>query len=186
MSRIGRKPIEIPKGVTVTVKDHDVTVKGPVGSLTRTFHDLVTITREGDTLLVTRANDEPQARALHGLSRALLANMVTGVEKGFEKKLEFTGVGWRANLQGRDLALSIGFSHPVNVKAPDGITFKVDTYSKPPYGSMPLITISGADKELVGQVAADIRGLRPPEPYLGKGIAYQGEHIRRKAGKTAK
>ncbi len=187
MSRIGRNPITIPNGVEVIVDDNNkVTVKGPKGTLVRELHPDMTIVREGNVLRVQRPSDDKEHRSLHGLTRTLLANMVEGVTKGFEKKLRAVSVGWRANVQGKKLVLNVGFSHPVEIDPPAGIEFKAETVPHPPFGTVPLITVSGIDKELVGQVAASIRSIRKPEPYLGKGIQYDGENIRRKAGKTAK
>ena len=179
MSRIGRKPVTVPKGVTVTVNGNEVKVKGPKGELARAFREEVSIKQEDGTLHVERRGDERQVRALHGLSRALLNNMVVGVSTGFSKVLQIEGVGYRAELKGKDLVMALGYSHPVVVPPPQGITFAVDEKAR-------TITISGPDKEQVGQVAADIRKWRKPEPYKGKGLRYQGEHIRRKAGKAGK
>ena len=179
MSRIGRAPIAVPAGVNVTIADGNVvTVKGPLGELTQTFHKQLTIKQEGAELLVTRPNDEKENRALHGLTRTLLANMVEGVTKGFEKKLEIVGVGYRAEKSGKRLNLGLGYSHPVYFEEENGITFLVPDSTT--------IIVKGIDKQAVGQMAAVIRAKRPPEPYLGKGIKYAGEHIRRKAGKTGK
>jgi large subunit ribosomal protein L6 len=178
MSRVGRQPIALPKNVEITLGDgNNVSVKGPKGQLQRQFPTTITLTREDEQILVARPNDEGKQRALHGLSRSLLNNMVVGVTDGFTKTLEVQGVGYRAQLQGSNLQLALGFSHPVIVAPPQGITFAVEG---------PRILISGIDKELVGQVAANIRKLRPPEPYKGKGIRYQGERVRRKAGKAGK
>lgn len=178
MSRIGRKPVPIPPGVEVIIdEDNRVIVKGPKGQLERTFPKPIRFTRENGTVVVTRPDDERQHRALHGLCRTLLDNMVVGVSQGFTKTLEIQGVGYRAQLQGNNLQLSLGFSHPVVVEPPPGISFEVD-------GAR--IHVRGIDKERVGQVAANIRRLRPPEPYKGKGIRYLGERVRRKAGKTGK
>lgn len=179
MSRIGRKPVTVPKGVTVTVNGNEVKVKGPKGELARAFREEVSIKQEDGTLHVERHGDERQVRALHGLTRALLNNMVVGVSTGFSKVLQIEGVGYRAELKGKDLVMALGYSHPVVVPPPQGITFAVDEKAR-------TITISGPDKEQVGQVAADIRKWRKPEPYKGKGLRYQGEHIRRKAGKAGK
>ena len=179
MSRIGRKPVPVPEGVTVTIDGNEVKVKGPKGELARTFRSEVTVKHEGDQLMVTRSGDERLVRALHGLSRALLSNMVLGVSNGFSKVLQIEGVGYRAEIKGKDLVMALGFSHPVTVTPPTGITFAVEEKTR-------LITISGADKELVGQVAADVRAWRKPEPYKGKGLRYQGEFVRRKAGKAGK
>ncbi|HEY5684620.1 MAG TPA: 50S ribosomal protein L6 [Acidimicrobiia bacterium] len=178
MSRIGKMPVTVPKGVEIRVDGGNVTVKGPKGELARRFHDRVAITLEDDVASVNRVDDTRESRALHGLSRALLANMVTGVSEGYRKDLEIVGVGYRAALKGQDLEMQLGFSHPVSVLAPEGVTFEVPEPTK--------VTVSGIDKELVGQVAADIRKLRPPEPYKGKGIRYAGEHVRRKAGKAGR
>ncbi|HLF02852.1 MAG TPA: 50S ribosomal protein L6 [Anaerolineales bacterium] len=179
MSRIGRKVVPVPKGVTVSINGNEVKVKGPKGELTRAFRPEVSVKQEGDELKVERSNDERLVRALHGLSRALLNNMVTGVSNGFSKVLQIEGVGYRAEMKGKDLVMALGFSHPVTVTPPAGIAFVVDEKAR-------TITISGADKELVGQVAADVRGWRKPEPYKGKGLRYQGEFVRRKAGKAGK
>lgn len=176
MSRIGRMPIEIPAGVTIDYKDNVMTVKGPKGELTRTFHPDINIAVEGNVITVTRPSDQKEHRSLHGLTRALVANMVTGVSAGFTKTLEITGVGYRAAKQGDKLALTLGFSHPVEMEAPAGITIDVPAPNK--------IVVSGADKEVVGAVAANIRKWREPEPYKGKGIRYEGEVVRRKAGKA--
>lgn len=178
MSRIGKKPVQIPAGVTVTVEDTTVTVKGSKGELVRTFSDLLTIKQEGEELVVERNDETTASNAQQGLTRTLLHNMVVGVSEGFEKKLELTGVGYRAALKGTDLDLSLGYSHPVIYKAPEGISFEVPDNTH--------ITVKGISKERVGQVAAEIRMKRPPEPYKGKGIHYEGEHIRRKLGKAAK
>ncbi len=178
MSRVGKSPIPVPSGVDVTVNGADVTVKGPKGTLSRTVPGAIAIRQEGDTLLVERPDDERQTRALHGLVRSLVNNMVVGVSQEFSKELEIIGTGYRAALQGSTLDLSLGFSHPVKVDAPEGITFEVPVPTR--------IVIRGVDKEQVGQVAADIRALRKPEPYKGKGVRYLGEHVARKAGKTAK
>ena len=178
MSRIGRQPIPVPANVQVTLgDDNNVAVKGPKGELHRQFPATITLSREEDQLVVTRPNDEGKQRALHGLSRSLLNNMVVGVTTGFTRTLEVQGVGYRAVLQGTNLQLALGFSHPVIVTAPEGIAFTVEG---------PRIHIAGIDKERVGQVAANIRKLRPPEPYKGKGIRYSGEKVRRKAGKAGK
>ena len=178
MSRIGKKPVQIPSGVTVTVDGTHVSVKGSKGELSRVFSDLVSIAHEGDELLVTCVDETSESNAQQGLTRTLIHNMVTGVSEGFEKKLELTGVGYRAMLKGRDLELSLGYSHPVLYSAPAGITFEVPDNTH--------ISVKGISKEQVGQVAAEIRSKRPPEPYKGKGIHYAGEHIRRKLGKAAK
>lgn len=176
MSRVGRMPIEIPAGVTVTQNEHTLTVKGAKGELTRTFHPDINIAVEENVITVTRPSDGKEHRSLHGLTRALVANMVTGVHEGFNKTLEINGVGYRAAKQGNKLALTLGFSHPVEMEAPAGITIDVPAPNK--------IVVSGADKEVVGAVAADIRKWRKPEPYKGKGIRYEGEVVRRKAGKA--
>ena len=179
MSRIGKSPIPVPSGVDITVTGNHITVKGPKGTLERALPGDVTIRREGDSLVVDRPNDERQSRALHGLSRSLLSNMVVGVTDGFSKELEIIGVGYRATAAGPGtLDLALGFSHPVQVKAPEGVTFEVPAPNR--------ISVKGIDKELVGQVAADIRAIRKPEPYKGKGVRYQGEYVARKAGKTGK
>ena len=176
MSRVGRMPIEIPAGVTVSQNEHTLTVKGAKGELTRTFHPDINITVENNVITVTRPSDGKEHRSLHGLTRALVANMVTGVHEGFTKTLEINGVGYRAAKQGNKLALTLGFSHPVEMEAPAGITIDVPAPNK--------IVVTGADKEVVGAVAADIRKWRKPEPYKGKGIRYEGEVVRRKAGKA--
>ena len=178
MSRIGRKPIVIPAGVTVTVDEaaHTVAVKGPKGSLNSNYHPLMTVKVEGNEVLVTRPNDEPEARSLHGLTRTLLHNMIVGVEKGYTKELEVNGVGYRAQKQGKQLIMNLGYSHPVVVDEIDGITIDVPAQNK--------IVISGIDKQKVGQFAAEVRGKRPPEPYKGKGIKYTTEVLRHKEGKT--
>jgi large subunit ribosomal protein L6 len=186
MSRIGKKPIPVPAGVEVRIDGSHIEVKGPKGTLTRNLHPDMIVSLEGSVLQVSRPSDEQQHKALHGLTRTLVANMVEGVTKGYEKKLEAVAVGWRASVNGQKLVLNLGFSHPVEIEPPTGIQFTTATVAHPPYGTVPLITISGIDKEVVGQVAASIRKLREPEPYLGKGIQYVGEKIRRKAGKTAK
>jgi len=176
MSRVGKAPILIPSDVDVTVRGQDVSVKGPKGSLERTFNDRVRISVEGGVATVERFDDQRESRALHGLSRALLANMVVGVKDGFRKELSIVGVGYRANLQGSALELQVGYSHPVKIDAPKGISFEVPNPTH--------VVVSGIDKELVGQVAADVRKVRPPEPYKGKGIRYVDEYVRRKAGKA--
>ena len=176
MSRVGRMPIEIPAGVTVTQNENTLTVKGAKGELTRTFHPDINIAVEENVITVTRPSDGKEHRSLHGLTRALVANMVTGVHEGFTKTLEINGVGYRAAKQGNKLALTLGFSHPVEMEAPAGIKIDVPAPNK--------IVVSGADKEVVGAVAADIRKWRKPEPYKGKGIRYEGEVVRRKAGKA--
>ena len=178
MSRIGTMPVTIPSGVDVTIDGTTVTVKGKKGELTRTFQPTMIIKQEGDAIVITPADEERQTNAFWGLTRSLINNMVIGVSEGFEKKLELVGVGYRAALKGRDLELQLGYSHPVLVKAPEGITFEVPSQNE--------ITVSGSSKEQVGQVAADIRKWRKPEPYKGKGIRYVGEYVRRKAGKAGK
>jgi large subunit ribosomal protein L6 len=176
MSRIGRLPISVPKGVSISIDGNTVKVKGPKGELARTFADGISIGQDGDTLNVTRASDETNHKSLHGLSRSLLANMVEGVTKGYQKTLEISGVGYKAEVKPFGLQLALGFSHIIQFKAPVGVKL---TAPQPT-----VVVIDGADKEKVGQVAAEIRNLRPPEPYKGKGIKYQGEVIRRKAGKA--
>jgi large subunit ribosomal protein L6 len=179
VSRIGRKPIPIPSGVDVRLDGPHVLVSGPKGTLERQLVPEITVSREGDTLVVTRPSDERQHRALHGLTRTLVANMVTGVSDGFARELEIVGVGYRATAQGPTrLELALGFSHPVHVEAPEGITFEVPSPTR--------VTVRGSDKELVGQVAANIRKIRKPEPYKGKGVRYAGERVLRKAGKAGK
>ena len=179
MSRIGKSPISVPAGVDVTIVGGRVSVKGPKGQLERELPPTITVRQDGETLLVERPDDERQNRALHGLVRSLVHNMVVGVTQGFSKELEIVGVGYRANARGPDaMELALGFSHPVNIKAPEGITFEVPAPTR--------IVVSGIDKEKVGQVAADIRAWRKPEPYKGKGVRYAGEVVRRKAGKTGK
>ena len=178
MSRIGKAPITVPLGVEVTIAGRTVTVKGPKGTLTREVPGEITVRKEESTLLVERPNDERQNRAMHGLSRTLVNNMVVGVTEGFAKELDIVGVGYRAEAQGQNLRLALGFSHPVIVPAPDGITFEVPAQTK--------IIVKGIDKELVGQVAADIRAIRKPEPYKGKGVRYANERVLRKAGKAGK
>ena len=179
MSRIGKQPITVPSGVDVTIAGAHVTVKGPKGQLEHEIVGGVTVERDGDTLVVTRVDDTRSNRSLHGLQRTLINNMVVGVSEGFAKELEIVGVGYRAQAQGRDaIELALGFSHPVHVHAPDGITFEVPQPTR--------IIVRGFDKQLVGQVAADIRKIRKPEPYKGKGVRYAGERIVRKAGKSAK
>jgi large subunit ribosomal protein L6 len=178
MSRIGKQPVPIPSAVQVQVDGSAVTVKGPKGELRREVHPDMRLTLDDGKLIVTRPSDQPKHRALHGLTRALLANMVLGVENGFKKTLELQGVGYRAQQMGKNIQIAVGFSHPVDVPAPAGITLEVEGTSR--------IHVQGIDKELVGQVAAEIRGIRPPEPYKGKGIRYEGEHVRRKAGKAGK
>ncbi len=179
MSRIGRAPITIPAGVTVDIAEGNVvTVKGPKGTLTQTFNARMSIKLEAGVLTVTRPTDEKEDRAAHGLTRTLLNNMVVGVTNGYEKKLEIVGVGYKAEKRGTKLVLSLGYSHPVSFEEGNGVTFDVPDANT--------IIVKGYDKQVVGQIAAEIRGKRPPEPYLGKGVKYTGEHIRRKAGKTGK
>lgn len=186
MSRIGRKPIAVPAGVDIKLEGTRITVKGPKGTLTRELHPDMQISLEGGVLTVNRPSEEQQHKALHGLTRTLVSNMVEGVTKGYEKRLKAVSVGWRANVQGQKLVLNVGYSHPIEIDPPAGVEFKTEMTVHPPYGNVPLIIISGIDKEAVGQMAASIRKIREPEPYLGKGIQYVGEVIRRKAGKTAK
>jgi large subunit ribosomal protein L6 len=171
-------PIDIPSGISVELDGYHVTVKGPNGMLERSFSPLINIAKESEQILVTRDSDEKNVRALHGTTRAVIQNMVTGIHTGFTKILEIRGVGYKAELEGKNLVINVGFSHSVHVEAPEGIEFDVTEKNR-------IITIKGANKEIVGQVAADIRKIRPPEPYKGKGIRYKGERVRRKAGKTA-
>jgi large subunit ribosomal protein L6 len=179
MSRIGRLPIPVPSGVDVAIDGQTVSVKGPKGSLSHTVAAPIAVERTEDGVLqVTRPNDERQARALHGLSRTLIANMITGVTEGYSKTLEIVGVGYRVQARGSDLEFALGYSHPVPVRAPDGITFTVEAPTR--------LRVTGIDKQQVGQVAANIRKLRKPDPYKGKGVRYQGEVIKRKVGKTGK
>ena len=179
MSRIGKAPIAVPSGVDVSVADRHITIKGPKGTLERDLPGTITVRQDGGELLVERPDDQRQTRAMHGLVRSLVNNMVIGVTDGFSKELEIIGVGYRATAKGADaLDLALGFSHPVEVKAPAGITFEVPSPNR--------IDVKGTDKEVVGQVAADIRKLRKPEPYKGKGVRYVGEHVVRKAGKSGK
>jgi large subunit ribosomal protein L6 len=178
MSRIGQAPIPIPEGVEVSVLGYQVTVKGPKATLELMHHPDITVRVDEGNVLVTRRSDDREHRALHGLTRSLVANMVHGVTQGFSKVLEIQGVGYRAAAKGKNIELSVGYSHPVPVEAPEGITFTVESPTR--------IVVSGADKQAVGQVAADIRAHRPPDPYKGKGIRYEGEYVRRKAGKAAK
>ena len=178
MSRIGKLPITVPAGVEVTIDGATVTVKGAKGELTRTFPEIITIKQEGDELIVERPDDSREAKSYHGLVRSLVANMVEGVSNGFTKKLQLVGVGYRAALKGKDLEMQLGFSHPVVVEAPENIAFEVPSQTE--------IIVSGPSKEQVGQVAANIRKWRKPEPYKGKGIRYEGEYVRRKVGKAGK
>lgn len=178
MSRIGQAPIEVPDGVDITITSGKVTVKGPKGQLERALPDEITITNQDGVLTVERSNDVRETKALHGLYRSLVFNMVEGVTKGYERTLEIHGVGYRAQKQGNDLELSVGFSHPVKQTAPPGIEFDVPQPTR--------IIVKGIDKELVGQIAAEIRAIKKPEPYKAKGIRYEGEHVRRKSGKAAK
>ena len=179
MSRIGRMPVEVPQGVTVNIKGTYVHVKGPKGQMEHTFPASMKISLKDGEVIVERPSDERTHRALHGMTRAIINNMVVGVDKGFEKVLEINGVGYRAELSGKKLVINVGYSHPVEVEPPDGIIFEVEPRAR-------LIKIQGYDKAAVGQVAADIRKIRPPEPYKGKGIKYIDERIRRKAGKAGK
>lgn len=176
MSRIGKKPLTVPQGVTVAIEGSTVTVKGPRGELRRTFHPDMGFTLDNGVLTVTRPSDEPQHRALHGLSRALVANMVEGVTQGYRKQLEITGVGYKAEVRPYGLLFSLGYSHPIEYRAPAGVKLTAPQPTQ--------VVVEGADKEIVGQVAAEIRSLRKPEPYKGKGVKYAGEQIRRKAGKA--
>ena len=178
MSRIGRKPITVPAGVEVAIDGSSVTVKGPKGTLSGTFNSNMTIAMDAGVITVTRPDDEKENRSLHGLTRTLIANMVEGVSNGYSKTLDIVGIGYRANLQGKDLVLSVGYSHTVTIAAPEGITIACPSPNQ--------IVVSGADKQVVGQIAAEIRGVRPPEPYKGKGIRYSDEHVRRKEGKAGK
>ncbi|GLU49307.1 50S ribosomal protein L6 [Nocardiopsis ansamitocini] len=178
MSRIGRLPVSVPKGVEVTIDGQDVKVKGPKGELKHTVTLPITVEQENGEITVARSDDKPETRSLHGLTRALIANLIEGTSKGYSKTLEIHGVGYRVMARGSNLEFALGFSHPVVVEPPEGITFKVE---KPT-----LLHIEGIDKQLVGQVAANIRSLRKPDPYKAKGVRYKGEHIRRKAGKAGK
>jgi large subunit ribosomal protein L6 len=179
VSRIGRMPVVVPDGVKIAIDGSHVEVKGPKGTLERNFRPEIAIEMKDGSVVLDRPSDSPQMRAFHGLSRALLNNMVLGVSQGYEKTLEIQGVGYRPELDGKVLILQVGYSHPVRVDPPDGISFEVDTRAR-------TIKVQGIDKELVGQVAADIRKVRKPEPYKGKGIRYLGEYVRRKAGKAGK
>ncbi len=178
MSRIGKRPIPVPKNVTVTITSQNVAVKGPKGELARALPAEVEVVQEGDTIQVNRRNDSRVARQRHGLSRTLVANMVEGVSQGFQRRLEIQGVGYRAQVQGRNLVLSVGYSHPVQIEPPEGIQIAVENNTN--------VVVSGINKEIVGNIAARIRAVRPPEPYKGKGIRYAGEVVRRKAGKAGK
>lgn len=178
MSRIGKQPITVPAGVDVTIDGTTVTVKGPKGELTRSFPEIMIIKREGDDIIVERPDDSRDAKAFHGLVRTLIANMVEGTANGFSKKLQLVGVGYRAALKGKDLEMQLGYSHPVIMECPENITFEVPSQTE--------IVVSGISKEQVGQVAANVRAWRKPEPYKGKGIRYEGEHVRRKVGKAGK
>lgn len=177
MSRIGRKPIPVPAGVNVAIEPERVTVNGPKGELSERIHRDITVAQEGEELVVTRPTDRGEHRALHGLTRSLVANMVEGVTSGFEKRLEIQGVGYRAQLKGKDLELALGYSHPVAIRAPSGIEFEVPQPTR--------IVVRGISKQLVGETAANIRKQRKPEPYKGKGIRYEGEYVARKVGKRA-
>ena len=179
MSRIGRLPIDIPNGVQVNLNGSDVSVKGPKGEMKRLFSSSIGITLENNQLSFTRNSENPADRAMHGTTRAVLANMIHGVSKGFEVVLEVEGVGYRAEMDGKNLALFVGYSHPVKMEPPAGVTFETDAKTRQ-------IKVSGFDKELIGQIAANIRKVRPPEPYHGKGLRYLGERVRRKAGKAGK
>ena len=181
MSRIGRLPVAVPDSVQVAILGSDVTIKGPKGEMKRTFSSRINVAfdQEGKQIIVTRQNDEPAVRALHGTTRALIQNMVTGVSTGFTITLEIDGVGYRAEMDGTTLVLNLGYSHPIRIEPADGVSFETETKTRQ-------VRIMGHDREVIGQIAADIRKLRPPEPYLGKGIHYLGERIRRKAGKAGK
>ncbi|WP_375480587.1 50S ribosomal protein L6 [uncultured Jatrophihabitans sp.] len=178
MSRIGKLPVPVPSGVDVAIDGQTVTVKGPKGTLNHVVAEPITVSRDGDVIAVARPDDERESKALHGLSRTLIANMVTGVTAGYAKTLEIVGTGYRVTARGSDLEFALGFSHPVFVTAPDGITFRVEAPTR--------FAVEGIDKQKVGEVAANIRKLRKPDPYKGKGVRYQGEVIRRKAGKAGK
>ena len=177
MSRIGRQPIPVPAGVTIAIEPGSVRVNGPKGELSERIHKDISVTQDGEQLLVTRPTDRGEHRALHGLTRSLVANMVQGVTDGYEKRLEIQGVGYRAQLKGRDIELAIGYSHPVAVVAPEGIEFEVPSPTR--------VVVRGISKQQVGEMAAYIRKQRPPEPYKGKGIRYEGEYVQRKVGKRA-
>lgn len=178
MSRIGKVPVSFPNGVTVEIKDGIVKVKGPKGELSEKIHELIKVEIKDNEVLCTRAGEDKFSRSLHGLSRNLIANMVEGVTKGFEKRLEIIGVGYKAQAQGSKITLNLGFSHPIEYKAPEGITFDIDKEKKN------IVIVSGISKQMVGEVAAKIKSYRKPEPYKGKGIRYEGEYIARKAGKA--
>lgn len=178
MSRIGKLPIEIPQGVEITIDGQTVTAKGPLGTESITVREEIAIKKEDNQIVLVRTNEERKTRALHGLSRTLVANTINGVKTGFEKKLELQGVGYRAAMQGTTLNLQLGYSHPINIEPPKGITIAVEANTK--------ITIKGSNKQTVGDVAAEIRAKRPPEVYKGKGVRYEGEYVRKKAGKTGK
>ncbi len=178
MSRIGKLPVNVPAGVEVTIKGSHIAVKGPKGQLAFTFPAAMILKHETNVIHVERPSDEPEHRALHGMTRSVINNMVEGVSKGFEKVLQIEGVGYKADMSGKDLVLNLGYSHPITVHPPEGISFEVEKNRE--------VKIKGYDLQAIGQLAADIRKMRPPEPYLGKGIRYQGERIQRKAGKTGK
>ena len=178
MSRIGKLPIEIPQGVEITIDGQTLTAKGPLGTESVTVREEVKITKEGNNVIIVRRDEERKTRALHGLSRTVVAKAIIGVKTGFEKRLELQGVGYRAAMQGTTLNLQLGYSHPVNIEPPKGITIAVETNTK--------ISVKGSNKQTVGDVAAEIRSKRPPEVYKGKGVRYEGEYVRRKAGKTGK
>ncbi|UBH08813.1 50S ribosomal protein L6 [Macrococcus armenti] len=178
MSRVGKKVIDIPTGVEIKIDGNTVTVKGPKGELTRTFNEEMTYKLEDNTLEVVRPSDSKAHKTIHGTTRALIANMVEGVSKGFEKNLELIGVGYRAQMQGKNLILNVGYSHPIEIVAEEGITLSVDKNTK--------VKVEGISKERVGAIASNIRATRPPEPYKGKGVRYEGEYVRRKEGKTGK
>jgi large subunit ribosomal protein L6 len=179
MSRVGKKPIELPEGVKVDIKGSDVTVAGSKGKVSRSFRPEISIKLEDSVLTVERSNDSRSQRAFHGLTRSLLNNMVIGVSKGFSRRLQIEGVGYRAEVKGKNLILNVGYSHPVEIEPPENVQFEVENRGK-------LITVSGIDKQVVGEISAQIRKVRKPEPYKGKGIRYEGEYVRRKAGKAGK
>ncbi len=178
MSRIGRLPITVPSGVDVTIDGRNVTVKGPKGTLSRSLHPDITVSRENGSIVVTRPTEQKTHKQLHGLTRTLVNNMVVGVTDGYRKGIEITGVGYRAQLSGRKLTLNLGYSHPIEIEPPEGISFEVETPTR--------LAVVGIDKELVGEIAAKVRSTRKPEPYKGKGVRYAGEYVRRKAGKAGK